>query len=625
MAAQVPAEAAAQLTAQAAGGAPEQQQAPAGAHLVTLPGSGAQVPVANDDGVGEPEPVGNRPHAGNEEDIDPQQVQEALRESTDQFRSAVEPLDMARRNFAAPSATNLQLRLKPLAKGAGDKEVRGAINGIGFMMHQSAAYSLELGKSLQQLHAHHQYASQQGAEREQRYIKQVETTLASALEKVNAAIADMRKDLAGKRGRRRTSYSRTPSQGVSLSSPSSPEYSPSDGDAPMPDAQSGGEGQAAAAAAVDTTRQTLDAAAQRLAQQAPQNGAGNGEQPARRPGVEGPRMRGNAPPGFAYCDYVDPATGKATARLFNTTKGEWVPMPSEALPAGNGAATTGHQVSTARVPQPQKYSGEGQEAVEDVIFAFENYLTGSKVPKSSWPVHAMPLLTGKALQAYIAYAQPVQAAGNAVTWEEFVGVLQTFARPDRQLAARSQLFKSKQGGSVQEYLQNFKILVSKCGNPPPTDKDLMLAYWEGLKPNVKADSQVDPKTGRFWVSFEDLSKHTLAVELSRKIASNATDAAASGSRQDHAKDRRHWKASKSVRLAAVQAGGSAGNREDRKDHKPGRQSGKQGFQKRDKKGEGFPPPPNKGGQDRANVICRACGGRGHYQNECATPKKPRTN
>ena len=116
--------------------------------------------------------------------------------------------------------------------------------------------------------------------------------------------------------------------------------------------------------------------------------------------------------------------------------------------------------SKTKVPQPAKFSGEDRDVVEDVIFTFENYLSGNKVPRSEWPSVAMPLLSGKALSVWIAFAQPLQERRVTPTWDQFVEVLsQAFAKPDRQLAARRALLDIKQTSSVQEFLQRMHLAL----------------------------------------------------------------------------------------------------------------------------------------------------------------------
>jgi uncharacterized membrane protein YgcG len=164
------------------------------------------------------------------------------------------------------------------------------------------------------------------------------------------------------------------------------------------------------------------------------------------------------------------------------------------------------------VPLPQTYSGDAADDVDEVLFSFENYLGGNNIARSRWTVHAMQLLKGKALAAYIAFAQPLQRQGITPTWEQFVGVMHTaFVTHDRQMEARNTLFNTTQTGSVTAYLQTFRVLISRAGSPAPGDKDLLLHYWKGLKQGVKDDSKIDPTTGAFWTSFEDLAKHTVTI------------------------------------------------------------------------------------------------------------------
>ena len=175
------------------------------------------------------------------------------------------------------------------------------------------------------------------------------------------------------------------------------------------------------------------------------------------------------------------------------------------------------RIRPLRMPQPAKFSGErSDEVIEDVLFSFENYLDGIGAPRDRWPTVAMQLLEKKALAAYIAFAQPLQLAGVAPTWEQFKEVLSmTYAHPDRQLASRQLLLQVSQTGSCADYLQHFRLLVSRAGLPAPTDTDQLLLYWQGLKGPIRDQCKVDPTTGAFWTSFESLVRHTVTVDNQR--------------------------------------------------------------------------------------------------------------
>ena len=166
-------------------------------------------------------------------------------------------------------------------------------------------------------------------------------------------------------------------------------------------------------------------------------------------------------------------------------------------PSGDG----GFAMVSSRMPQPQKFSGEQpNEDLDEALFAFENYLKGTGVHRDRWSVVAMPLLTGSALRAYTNFAQPMGASGITPTWEQFKAVLQPFARPDKQITSRQSLYSIKQTKSVTEYHQRFLLLVSRAGSPAPTDKDLLMLYWNGLSDEAQKTSIIDPTTGKFWES-----------------------------------------------------------------------------------------------------------------------------
>ena len=190
-------------------------------------------------------------------------------------------------------------------------------------------------------------------------------------------------------------------------------------------------------------------------------------------------------------------------------------------PPDPGVTTLVTHKDNVRVPLPQVYSGDASDDIDAVLFAFENYLSGNGITRARWPIHAMQLLKGKALDAYIAFAQPLQKQGGSPTWEDFVSVMHaSFITHDRQLEARNSLFNTAQTGTVSAYLQHIRVLISRAGSPPPCDKDLLLMYWKGLQQNVKDDSKVDPTTGAFWTSFEDLAKHTLTISRPHDFTSN---------------------------------------------------------------------------------------------------------
>ena len=313
-----------------------------------------------------------------------------------------------------------------------------------------------------------------------------------------------------------------------------------------------------------------------------------------------------APKGFSYVR--DPESGFAWRLWDETNKVFHVASAAQTLPAQQVQVGSG---SSVRIPQPAKFSGESADPVEDVLFAFENYLVGSKVPRVLWPVHAMPLLTGKALQSWVAFAQPRQLLGVPPTWDEFRAVLSTFSKPDRQITARQKLLTHIQTGTVQEYLQEFKLLVAQCGSPQPRDKDLMLMYWKGLKPGPQRNSSVNPATAKFWETFEGLAQHTVSIELTKKMAET----------QDASPPKRPPMKLKGARFTPQggkrggRAGGFAGNRGG---GNGGRKGGGGGGHKGNDRGGAKYAMPGPSGVQKPHAMekCDFCLMMGHLEDKC---------
>lgn len=151
----------------------------------------------------------------------------------------------------------------------------------------------------------------------------------------------------------------------------------------------------------------------------------------------------------------------------------------------------------------------------------------------------MPLLTGTALRTYTAYAQN---ARSTPTWDDFKGVMSTFARRDKRMAARRDLYGIKQASTVADYHHRFSVLLATVGEPKPTDTDLLLMFWTGLSPAAREHSPADPLTGSFWVSLESLVTHALAIEMSRVTRGDKPPAFA----LQHQHQRRSWPKLKSA-------------------------------------------------------------------------------
>jgi hypothetical protein len=169
---------------------------------------------------------------------------------------------------------------------------------------------------------------------------------------------------------------------------------------------------------------------------------------------------------------------------------------------------------SSRLPQPAKFSGKYGELVEDHIFAFESFLRGSHIPVEEWPSHVMPLLTGYAHTTWIAFARNKQTRGETPLWTDMVKVLSdSFGRQDSKLIARRELHAVSQTRSVADFVQRIRVLISQAGDPAPTDADMLLIFYNGLKSEIRGQSRINPRTGSFWTSFEELVGHTLTLDM----------------------------------------------------------------------------------------------------------------
>lgn len=261
--------------------------------------------------------------------------------------------------------------------------------------------------------------------------------------------------------------------------------------------------------------------------------------------------------------------------------------------------------------------------IEDVLFGFESYLLGSGVPQSQWAVVAMHLLDKKALSTWISFAQPLHNRGQVPSWEQFRSTLcSAFAHPDRQLAARQELLSVRQRTSVAEYVQRVRILVNRAGAPAPSDADLMLYFWRGLKSHIQDQSKVDPRTGAFWTSFESLARHAVLVDNQRPPV---------GGENNDSKRHVHWADKK--RFSRSKA------RDEKPSLKALRPILKQGQRRNDKRGRNHskgsqgsdrygPSNGQRGGKQghgpRQPASCPDCKGQGglHYPHCPTHPYQP---
>ncbi|KAJ9516266.1 hypothetical protein QJQ45_001108 [Haematococcus lacustris] len=163
---------------------------------------------------------------------------------------------------------------------------------------------------------------------------------------------------------------------------------------------------------------------------------------------------------------------------------------------------------------PPPFSGADKQIWEDFKFQFESYLDTCRVPKQDWPDHVLNMLKGKALQAWLAVAQPMRALGTKPTWENLADTMaKSFVHINIPVEARKALYSIRQQTRTSEYLRHFRLLLARVAEPKPADADLLNFYYTGLKQTLRDQCKLNPKTGRFWDNFEELADFTLQIDL----------------------------------------------------------------------------------------------------------------
>jgi hypothetical protein len=158
------------------------------------------------------------------------------------------------------------------------------------------------------------------------------------------------------------------------------------------------------------------------------------------------------------------------------------------------------------VPAPQKFSGEDGHDLNTAMFHFENYLKGNRVPRDMWPAYAQSLLTGTAAKQYTAHAQSLN---RAATWEDFKAALKIFENPQQARQASLDLMDLVQTKTVRDYIQRFNLLRVKSGTTAG-EEHLIQMFHRGLKD--KESVALNPATGKWWESLQDLTEYVLSKE-----------------------------------------------------------------------------------------------------------------
>eukprot|EP00983_Pelagomonas_calceolata_P055791 1144293-Pelagomonas_calceolata.AAC.1 len=173
------------------------------------------------------------------------------------------------------------------------------------------------------------------------------------------------------------------------------------------------------------------------------------------------------------------------------------------------------------MPKPATFTGA--EDVDETLFTFETYFGCTGQPKSVWPQLVLTLLADKARSAWLALAVPHNNSGNTLTWDMFCKCMrEAFAAPDKKISARMQLHHVQQHDMpVKEYVRQVRSLIAQTGANPPSSYDCLLSLYDGLNANVKQESRINLRTGKFWTDFEAFANHVVILETHMHKASKS--------------------------------------------------------------------------------------------------------
>lgn len=228
---------------------------------------------------------------------------------------------------------------------------------------------------------------------------------------------------------------------------------------------------------------------------------------------------------------------------------------------------------SVRIHPPDKYNGSGN--VYDALYLIEVYLKGSRIDKSEWHLHAVNLLTGKALDHWVTYAKPQSELGIEPTWSDLVNILTTmYGRQDLQTKARLDILDVRQTGSVQQYLGQFRSLIAKSGPPAFHETDLILWFQKGLKDDIAQACRLDHRTGQHWTSFDGpYGLTSYAIRMDPSYVKSQSSSLPPSDRKVRfqidktTKNRPPWRSGGSLKSASVKSKGQ--RREQSKERPPG--------------------------------------------------------
>jgi hypothetical protein len=178
-----------------------------------------------------------------------------------------------------------------------------------------------------------------------------------------------------------------------------------------------------------------------------------------------------------------------------------------------------------------------------------HFLNTTKVPTLEGVAVAVSYLRNVA-QSYWFGCQPniISRGENPADWDVFrAWMVRGFGATDPELAARYQIERLTQTGTVEEYARELQTLFAELVPEPMDERSQVLKFHTGLKPAIAAQVQVDPVTKQPWATLPEAVQYAIRHEnaylttIQRRAAANPSNPPTGALRRVGKKHNKGWR------------------------------------------------------------------------------------
>ena len=302
-----------------------------------------------------------------------------------------------------------------------------------------------------------------------------------------------------------------------------------------------------------------------------------------------------------------------------------------------GANTNVASVATAHhkhFKQPATFSGaKSDEPVRKWLTSMAHFLTVTKVPTSEGVGLAVSYLRNAAQSYWFGCQKTIATRGeDPADWDVFrAWMVRGFGATDPELAARYQIERLTQTGTVEDYARELQTLCAELMAEPMDERSQVLKFHTGLKPAISAQVQVDPVTKQPWATLTEAVQYAIRHEnaylttMHRRAAANPSNPPATGPLRRVGRKQQGWRPyhDPQQRRQQLQDGDFAGK---------GKGKRQSAWQQQRRRGGGRGSAGGAGRADSSasaerrameerqhrfhNGLCLNCGSPGHRKADC---------